>query len=149
MDVIFAAINKFLLFLSGFSNTHRFCYQLVNLCVRHCGIRFPWMKCWPNQRENNVAEKLVFPSSVFPSTPSRIFSFCFSSEFPTMMSTWREGKADSVAGVHFFVIAERISAGIWKSQKCRKSPGIIAVFSSSSGTSAQLNQPMCQKKKKT
>lgn len=77
MDVIFAATNKFLQFLSGFSHTHRFCYQLVNLCIRHYGIRFPWVKCWPNQRENNVAEKLMFPSSVFPSTPRNIFFLLF------------------------------------------------------------------------
>lgn len=74
MDVIFAAINKFLRFLSGLSHTHRFRYQPVNLCLRHYEIRFPWMKCWPKQGENNIAEKLVFSSSAFPSTPSKVFS---------------------------------------------------------------------------
>lgn len=51
MDVIFAAINKFLRFLSGFSHTHRFCYQPVNLWLRHYEIRFPWMKCCPNREK--------------------------------------------------------------------------------------------------
>lgn len=78
MDVIFAAINKFLRFLSGFSHTHRFYYQPVNLCLRHYEIRFPWMKCWLKWGENNIAKKLPFSSSAFPSTPSRVFSFLLS-----------------------------------------------------------------------
>jgi len=84
MDVIFAAINKFLRFLSGFSHTHRFCYQPVNLCLRHCEIRFPWVKCRPKWGQNNIAEKLVFPSSAFLSTPSRVFSspFLLIQDFP-------------------------------------------------------------------
>lgn len=104
MDVIFAAINKFLRFLSGFSHTHRFCYQPVNLCLRHCEIRFPWMKCWPKQGENNVVEKLVFPSSAFPSTPSRVFSsplLFFRISCCGVYLSW-EREADSVLGVHFF-----------------------------------------------
>lgn len=60
MDVIFAAINKFLRFLSGFSHTHRFCYQPVNLCLRHYEIRFLWMKCCPKWGENNIAQKLQY-----------------------------------------------------------------------------------------
>lgn len=68
-----------------------------------------------------------------------------------MMSTWREGQVDTVAGVHFIAIAESmVLLDSWdlKIQKCSKSLGTIAVFTSSSRTSAQLDQSMCQKKKK-
>lgn len=152
MDVIFAATNKFLQFLSGFSHTHRFCYQLVNLCIRHYGIRFPWVKCWPNQRENNVAEKLMFPSSIFPSTPRNIFFLLFFriSSHDVYLDR-RQSRVLLVCIFFFFVIAERILLlDSWdlKSQKCSKSCGITAAFSSSSRTFAQLDQSMCQKKKK-
>lgn len=75
MDVIFAAINKFFKFLSGFSHTHGFCYQPINLCLRHCEIIFPWMECWPKWGENNVVAKVLFSSSGVLSTPSRAFLF--------------------------------------------------------------------------
>lgn len=69
------------------------------------------------------------------------------------MSTWREGEDSEIVLLVsfffvFFVIAERIlQLDSWdlKSQKCNKSPGIIAVFSSPNTTSAQLDQSMCQK----
>lgn len=68
-----------------------------------------------------------------------------------MMSTWREGQVDTVACVLFIVIAESmVLLDSWdlKIQKCSKSLGITVVFTSSSRTSAQLGQSMCQKKKK-
>lgn len=156
MDVIFAAINKFLRFLSGFSHTHRFCYQPVNLCLSHYEIRFPWMKCWLKWVENHAAEKLVFLSSAFPSTSSRIFSsppLLFRISYHGVYL--KLGRSRQCPWRAFFLTVEGtllLDKGGLKSAKCSRSSGIVAVFSSSSRTSVQLaqlhSQFLCNSKKK-